>query len=45
MGDLNISLWGGLTWLCYALIVGFLLRSISSIWPDNPVSKALLFIN
>ena len=43
--DLNISLWGALTWLCYAIIVGFFLRTIASVWPDNPLSKALLFIN
>ena len=45
MGELNISLWGALTWLCYAIIIMFLMRAFSSVWPENPISKALLFIN
>jgi hypothetical protein len=45
MDNLNISLWGFLTFVCYALIFGFFARFIASQWPDGPVSKALLFIN
>lgn len=43
--NLNISLWGALTWLCYYVIVAFFLRFMSAKFPDNPVSKAIMFIN
>lgn len=44
MGDLNISLWGFLTFLCYMLIAGFLTRTVASMWPESALSKALLYI-
>lgn len=43
--NLNISLWGALTWLCYFVIVTFFLRFVSAKWPDSPVSKSIMFLN
>ncbi len=45
MDNLNISLWGFLTFVCYALIFGFFSRFLASQYPDSAVSKALLFMN
>lgn len=43
--NLNVSLWGALTWLCYYIIVGFFLRYLSAKFPDGPIGKAIMFIN
>lgn len=43
--NLNISLWGAVTWFCYFVIVTFFLRFAASKWPDSPVSKAIMFLN
>lgn len=42
--NLQIGWAGALTWLAYAMIWGFIVRAISSKYPDNPFSKALAFI-
>ncbi|MGW1743869.1 hypothetical protein ACWCPQ_34310 [Nocardia sp. NPDC001965] len=42
---LNIGLLGFLTFACYAIIFGFLQRTITSRYPDSQVSKALAYIN
>jgi hypothetical protein len=43
--NLNVSLWGFLTWLAYYIIAGFFLRFLSAKFPDSPIGKAVLFIN
>lgn len=42
--NLNISLWGALTWLCYYVIINFLLRFLSAKLTDTSVGKALMFV-
>lgn len=43
--DLNISVWGFLTWLAYYVIASFFLRYFAAKFPDNPVGKAVSFLS
>lgn len=42
--ELNVSLWGFLTFVCYLVIAGFFLRLIAIKNADNSVGEALAFI-
>jgi len=42
---LNIGLIGFLTFAAYAIIFGFITRTIAARYPDSNVSKALAYIN
>ncbi|UGC97979.1 hypothetical protein [Rhodococcus phage P19] len=42
--NLQIGVLGFLTFAAYAIIYGFLLRGLTSKYPDSTVSKALGFI-
>ncbi len=43
--NLNVSFWGFLTFVCYALIWGFLSHYWVATHPDSTISKALAFVN
>lgn len=42
--NLQIGVMGFLTFLAYLVIAGFLIRGVTSRYPDSTVSKALGFI-
>lgn len=43
--NLNVSVWGFLTWLSYYIIAAFFLRFLSAKYPDTALGKAVMFIN
>ncbi|ARK07696.1 hypothetical protein Toil_gp13 [Rhodococcus phage Toil] len=42
--NLQIGVLGFVTWAAYLIIFGFLVRGITSRYPDSTVSKAIAFI-
>lgn len=43
--DLNVSVWGFLTWLAYYVIASFFMRFVSSKYPDSTIGKAVAYLS
>jgi hypothetical protein len=43
--NLNISLWGWLTFVAYFIITGFFMRFLSAKYPDTALGKAIMVVN